>query len=102
VNSGVCEEGRAKVEDKVDASELLPGLDEDTSERPEAEAIIRGPEAVKVATCANFLLVLQIETNLIEFKKNLRIVRGERREARKCSSGIGITLLPDQPTRGLG
>jgi len=50
VESGVGEESRAEVEDKVDASELLPGLDEDTRQSTEADAIVRGSEAVKVRT----------------------------------------------------
>jgi hypothetical protein len=58
VNPGVGEEGCPKVEDKVDASKLLPGLDEDTGERPEEDTIFRGPEAVYVGTCTNFFLVL--------------------------------------------
>jgi hypothetical protein len=58
VNPGVGEERCPKVEDKVDASKLLPGLDEDAGECPEADPIIRGPEAVKVGTCTNFFLVL--------------------------------------------
>jgi len=50
VNPGVSEERCSKVEDKVDASKLLPGLEEDTSECPDADTIIRGSEAVKVGT----------------------------------------------------
>ena len=50
MESGVGEESRAEVEDKVDASKLLPGLDEDTRQCTEADAIVRGPEAVKVRT----------------------------------------------------
>ena len=58
MNAGIGEKGRPKVEDKVDPSKLLPGLDEDTGECPEADTIIRGSEAVQVGLCANFLLVL--------------------------------------------
>jgi len=58
VDPGVCEEGCPKVEDKVDSSKLLPGLDEDTGERPEANTIIRRSEAVQVGSYTNFLLVL--------------------------------------------
>ena len=58
MNPGIGEEGCPKVEDKVDASKLLPGLDEDTGESPEEDTIIRGSEAVHVGFCANFLLVL--------------------------------------------
>jgi hypothetical protein len=57
VNPGVGKEGCPKVEDKVDASKLLPGLDEYTGECPEEDTIIRGSETVKVGACTNFLLV---------------------------------------------
>ena len=77
MNPGVSEEGCPKVEDKVDASKLLPGLDEDTRKCPKPHAIIRGSEAVKVGTCTNFFLVLQIEANLLELKKDLTIINGE-------------------------
>jgi hypothetical protein len=40
VNAGVGEEGCPKVEDKVDASKLLPGLDEDAGECLEANTVI--------------------------------------------------------------
>ena len=99
MNPGVGEKGRPKVEDKVDASKLLPGLDEDTGECPEADTIIRGSEAVNVGTFTEFLLVLQIETNLLELGKDFRIIRGEGCKTGKCSSGIGITTVLDQPTR---
>ena len=58
MNPGVSEEGCSKVEYKVDASELLPGLDEDTSECAEADTIIRRSEAVNVGAFAEFFLVL--------------------------------------------
>ena len=77
MNSGVCEENRAKVEDKVDASKLLPGLDEDTSECTKADAIIRVTETVKVRTCTECFFVFQIETNFFELRKNLRITGRE-------------------------
>lgn len=50
MDPSVREEGRAKVEDKVDAGELLPCLDEDTRESTEEDTIIRGSEAVEVGT----------------------------------------------------
>jgi hypothetical protein len=40
VDTSVGKEGCAKVKDKVDTGKLLPGLKEDTGERPEAHAII--------------------------------------------------------------
>jgi hypothetical protein len=99
VNPGVGEERCPKVEDKVDASKLLPGLDEDTGERPKSYTIIRGSEAVHVGTCTNFLLVLQIAANLLELESDLTIINRERGKAGKCPSGFGITILLDQPTR---
>ena len=99
MNPGVGEEGRPKVENKVDASKLLPALDEDTGEGPETHPIIRRSEAVHVRTCTSFLFVLQIETNLLELETDLRIVNGEGCKAGKCPSGISITILLNQPTR---
>ena len=58
MNPGVGEEGCPKVEDKVDASKLLPGLEEDTRECSEADTIICGSEAVKVGAFTEFLFVL--------------------------------------------
>jgi hypothetical protein len=58
VYPGVGEEGCPKVEDKVDASKLLPGLKEDASECPEADTIIRGSETVQVGFCTDFVFVL--------------------------------------------
>ena len=46
----VREESRAKIKDEIDASKLLEGLEEDTGDNTEAEAVIRGSEAVKVGT----------------------------------------------------
>ena len=99
MNPGISEEGCPKVEDKVDPSKLLPGLQEDTGECSEADTIIRGSEAVQVGLCTNFLLVLQIDTNFLKLEKDFRIINGEGREAGKCASGIGITMVLDQPTR---
>ena len=58
MNPGVGEERCSKVEDKVDASKLLKGLEEDAGECPGADTIIRGSEAVSVGACTKFLLVL--------------------------------------------
>ena len=99
MNPGVSEEGCPKVEDKVDASKLLPGLEEDTGECPEADTIIRVSEAVKVGTFAEFLLVFQIEANLLELENNFGIVNGEGGKTGKCPGGIGITMILNQPTR---
>jgi hypothetical protein len=95
VDPSIREEGRAKVEYKIDPSELLEGLDEDTRECAEADATIRSTEAVKVRTCAYFLLLLQVETNLSELRLNLRIINRKRGEAGKCLRGIRITMFLD-------
>ena len=50
MDSSVCEESGAEVEDEIDTSKLLPGLEEDTRESTEADAIVGGSEAVKVRT----------------------------------------------------
>jgi hypothetical protein len=50
VDPRVREESGAKIKDEVDASKLLEGLEEDTGDDTETEAVIRGSEAVKVGT----------------------------------------------------
>ena len=50
MDSSVCEESGSEVEDEIDASKLLTGLEEDARESAEADAIVGGSEAVKVRT----------------------------------------------------
>jgi hypothetical protein len=101
LDTSVREESSAKVEDEVDAGELLPCLEEDTSKSAESDTIVRGTEAIKVGALAKLLLVPQVNANLFKFGDDLRVVSGERSEAGKSGSGIRVTTLLDQPTRGL-
>ena len=74
MNTSVGEESGAKVKYKVDASELLPGLDKNAGECTEEDPIVRGTEAVHVRTLAKFLLVSQVEANLLKLGADLRII----------------------------
>ena len=46
MDTSVGEECSAKVKDEVDASELLPSLDENAGECTEEDPIVRGTEAI--------------------------------------------------------
>jgi len=50
IDTGILEESGAVVEDEVDSGELLPRLNEDTTEGTESDLVLGKPEAVNVRT----------------------------------------------------
>ena len=85
--------------DKVDVGKLLPGSDEDTGEGAEKVFVVGDTEAVSVRRLAQFLLVLEGNTNLIKFDLELGVVGRERNGAGESAGGLLVALLLDEPSR---
>ena len=101
-NPRVLEKCGTIIGDEVDASELLPGLDEDTGKGTEKDSVVGGTEAVSVRRLAQFLLVFEGNTDLVEFSLELGMVGREGDETGESTGGILVALLLDEPSRGLG
>ena len=80
----------------------MPGLDEDTGKGTEKDSIVGGTEAVSVRRLAQFLLVLEGNTNLIKFGLELGVVGREGDETGESTGSVLVALLLDEPSRGLG
>ena len=89
------------VENEVNTGELLPCLDEDTSEGTEQDLVVGGSEAVEVRALAEVLFFLQSSLNVAQLELNFRVggIEGSK-TAKSVSGGILLALL-DQVTRGL-
>ena len=98
-NTRVLEEHGAVVENEVDAGELLPGLNKDTSEGTEKNFVVGGTEAVCVRRLAQLLLVLVGNADLVEFGLEFGVIGREGNEAGESAGSILVALLLDEPSR---
>ena len=89
---------RLTVEDEVDTSELLPCLDEDTREGTEGNLVVAGLEAVGVAALAEFLLLLEVGTDVVQLDLDLGVIGGKGRETRERLGSVRIATLLDEVT----
>ena len=90
------------VEDEVDTGELLPRLDEDTSEGTEKDLVFTGAETVAVGGLAHLLFLLVGNTDLVEFGLELGMVWRKGDETGESASSIFVALPLDKPSRRLG
>ena len=87
------------VEDKVDTSELLPCLDEDTRHGTKADLVVGEPEAVEVRALAERELLLEVGLDVRELRLDLRVGRRETCETGKGLGRIDVLVLLHEPTR---
>ena len=98
MNTRVLEEHGAVIEDEVDACELLPCLNKDTSEGTEEDLVVAGAEAVEVRRLAQLFLLLVGKTDLLEFGLELRMFGWEGNETGESMGGIPVAFLLDEPS----
>jgi hypothetical protein len=101
-NTRVLEKDGTVVENEVDTGELLPSLDEDTSEGTEEDFVVGDAEAVDVGSLAQLLLVEVGNTDLVEFGLELGMVRRKGDESGERMGSVVVALLLDEPSRRLG
>lgn len=80
----------------------MPCLDEDAGHGTEGDLALVELEAVEVGALATLLLFAEGGADLVELGDYLRVIRGEGREAREGARSIILTIVLDEPTRGLG
>jgi len=102
MNTRVLEEHGTVVEDEVDTGKLLPRLDEDTSKGTEKDLVVAGAEAVEVRRLSDILLVLEGNTDLVEFGLELWMIGRKGDETGESMSSIIVALFLDEPSRRLG
>jgi len=95
-DAGLLEESRAVVENEVDTGELLPGLQEDTSECAEENLVRAILEAVSVRAFAEFLFHSQIGFDVLELRLDIGVGFGSTKEAGEGAGSIGITATFDE------
>ena len=98
VDAGVLEEGCSVVEDEVDTSELLKGLEGATSEKALAQVTA---EAVEVGGLAKGHLILVVGSNLSQLLNKSRVVNIEAAKGRERLGSLLCAALLDEPARGL-
>ena len=101
-DTGLLEEGRTVVEDKVDAGELLPCLQEDTGKAAKENLVGAVLEAVDVRALAEFLFYAQVGLDVFELGLDFGVSLGGGDEAGEGVGSIGITAALDEETGRLG
>ena len=79
----------------------MPGLDGNASEGAEKD-FVGWAEAVEVRRFTQFLLVLEGNTDLVQFGPDLGMVWRKGDETREGNGSILVTAFLDEPSRRLG
>jgi len=98
VDTGVLEEGCSVVENEVDTSELLEGLEGATSEKALAQVTT---EAVEVGGLAKRHLILVVGSDLSQLLNKSRVVNVEAAKGRERLGSLFWAALLDEPARSL-
>lgn len=89
------------VEDEVDTSELLPGLNEDARQGSQGDLVMCGLEAVEVRALSQLLFLSQCCAYVFQLDLQLGIFNRQRLQAGHRPGSIVVTTLLDQPTWSL-
>ena len=98
MDARVLEEDGTVIEDEVDTGQLLPRLNEDTSECTEEDLVVAGAEAVEIRGLAQLLLLFERNADFVQFGLELRVVRRKGNKSGESAGSIIVASLLDEPS----